>query len=72
MAQNARLALELFREAAALGDAEAQGEMGVRYSMGLQHPSAWDHKGIVGFGEVQMLLVWISNAGTGCENAGQS
>ncbi|MEW5301820.1 MAG: hypothetical protein WDW36_004655 [Sanguina aurantia] len=51
VSQNARLALELFRESAALGDPEAQGEMGVRYAMGLQRPSAWDSKGMVGFGE---------------------
>lgn len=52
---NAQLALELFRIAAAQGDPEAQGQMGVRYALGLQDASSWDAYGIVAFGEVRII-----------------
>eukprot|EP00983_Pelagomonas_calceolata_P114451 1160095-Pelagomonas_calceolata.AAC.4 len=48
----ADLALELFRLAAAKGDPEAQGQMGVRYALGLQHQTSWEAEGVAEFGEV--------------------
>ncbi|KAF5835281.1 hypothetical protein DUNSADRAFT_7606, partial [Dunaliella salina] len=47
----AHLALELFRLAAAKGDPEAQGQMGVRYALGLQHQASWEAEGVAEFGE---------------------
>ncbi|KAL6764024.1 hypothetical protein V8C86DRAFT_2480771 [Haematococcus lacustris] len=49
--QDAQLALELFRRAAALGEPEAQGQMAMRYALGLQYQDSWDEAGIVQFGE---------------------
>lgn len=49
---DARLALALFSRAADLGDPEAQGQMGVRYALGVHRLEAWDAHGIVEFGEV--------------------
>jgi hypothetical protein len=50
--RDTQLALELFRHAAELGDPEAQGQMAMRYSLGLQYLSSWDEDGIVIFGQV--------------------
>lgn len=50
---DARLALELFRHAASLGDPEGQVQMGMRYALGLQDQSSWDAGGIVAFGQVR-------------------
>ncbi|PNW85669.1 hypothetical protein CHLRE_03g197400v5 [Chlamydomonas reinhardtii] len=50
VSQDMRLALELFRNAAEAGDAEAQGHMGLCYSMGLDSPDCWTADGIVRFG----------------------
>jgi len=47
------LALQLFKRAAAMGDPEAQGQMGVRFALGLQHQESWGVHGIVAFGEVR-------------------
>ena len=56
---NYRLSLELFRKAADLGDPEAQGQMGLRYALGLHQQSAWDAHGIHQFGEVcTYMYVW--------------
>jgi hypothetical protein len=52
---NAVLALELFRAASSRGDPEAQGQMGVRYALGLQSREAWDERGIAAFGEVTVM-----------------
>ncbi|GFR40754.1 hypothetical protein Agub_g1365, partial [Astrephomene gubernaculifera] len=46
-----RLSLELFRAAAAAGDPEAHGAMGVRLALGLDGADSWDAEGIVGFGQ---------------------
>lgn len=40
-----RLSLELLRCASDLGDAEAQGQMALRYSLGLHLPSSWSQDG---------------------------
>mmetsp|Transcript_12326 Transcript_12326/g.26616 ORF Transcript_12326/g.26616 Transcript_12326/m.26616 type:complete len:777 (-) Transcript_12326:145-2475(-) len=45
------LSLELFRRASNLGDPEAQGQMGMRYALGLQEASSWDESGIKSFGQ---------------------
>jgi hypothetical protein len=50
------LALELFRLAASMGDPEAQGQMGVRFALGLQYLHSWGPSGIVSFGEVSCDL----------------
>lgn len=47
------LATLLFRHAAECGDPQAQGQMGLRHTLGLQDLSAWDKDGIVAFGEVR-------------------
>ncbi len=52
VAQDMRLALQLFRLASERGDPEAQGHMGLRYSMGLDQLDSWAVDGIVGFGQV--------------------
>ncbi|KXZ44261.1 hypothetical protein GPECTOR_70g492 [Gonium pectorale] len=49
--QDMRLALELFRLASDAGDPEAQGHMGLRYSMGLDAAECWAADGIVSFGQ---------------------
>ncbi|KAG2498098.1 hypothetical protein HYH03_003856 [Edaphochlamys debaryana] len=49
--QDMRLALELFRLASAGGDPEAQGHMGLRFSVGLDEADCWAADGIVRFGE---------------------
>lgn len=44
-----QLSAALFVWASELGDPEAQGQMGLRYSLGLQDPSVWDKDGITTF-----------------------
>ena len=50
---NQRLSAALFRRASELGDAEAQGQMGLRYTLGLQDPAAWGQEGVLAFEEVR-------------------
>ena len=50
---NQRLSAALFRRASELGDAEAQGQMGLRYTLGLQDPAAWGLEGGLAFEEVR-------------------
>jgi TPR repeat protein len=50
---NLRLSTALFKEASDLGDPEAQGQMGLRLSLGLQDPHAWSNDGIAEFKEVR-------------------
>lgn len=47
-----RLALQLFRQAAELGDPEAQGHMAFRYSLGIDELRCWSQDSIVSFGQV--------------------
>ncbi|GIL51665.1 hypothetical protein Vafri_7607 [Volvox africanus] len=51
VSQDMRLALQLFRAASDRGDPEAQGYMGMFYSMGLDQLDSWDVAGIVAFGQ---------------------
>ena len=50
---NLRLSTALFKGAADLGDPEAQGQMGLRLTLGLQDPLAWSNDGILEFREVR-------------------
>lgn len=55
---NLRLSLELFRRAAELGDAEAQGAMAMRMAFGLHHPNSFEGASIRHFGKVGVHLRW--------------
>lgn len=48
-----RLSLELFKKAAELGDAEAHGQMGLRYAMGLARPECMEGASIRHFDQVR-------------------
>ena len=52
-----RLSVALLKRASELGDPEAQGQMGLRYSLGLQDPLSWGQDGVIGFEEVGALSV---------------
>ncbi|KAG2433559.1 hypothetical protein HYH02_012676 [Chlamydomonas schloesseri] len=68
VSQDMRLALELFRHASEAGDAEAQGHMGLCYSMGLDQPECWTADGIVRFGPpkpAEALLYYYFGAAGG-------
>lgn len=49
---NHRLSLELFRRAAELGDPEAQGQLGMRFAVGLQHHESVEGSSIQQFAKV--------------------
>jgi TPR repeat protein len=50
---NHKLSLELFRRAAELGDAEAQGAMAMRMAFGLHHSNSFEGSSIRHFGRVR-------------------
>jgi TPR repeat protein len=49
---NHKLSLELFRRAAELGDAEAQGAMAMRMAFGLHHSNSFEGSSVRHFGRV--------------------
>lgn len=62
VAADQRLSLELYRRAAELGDAEAQGKMGMRYALGLHNTSSFEGAAIKRFGQVRC---WLAAEGWG-------
>ena len=63
---NQRLSVALLKRASELGDPEAQGQMGLRYSLGLQDPLSWGQDGIIGFEEVIEIRNFDKCSPKGC------
>ena len=66
MDMNQRLSVALLKRASELGDPEAQGQMGLRYSLGLQDPLSWGQDGIIGFEEVSAIRNFDKCSPKGC------
>lgn len=56
MEPHQQLSTALLRRASELGDPEAQGQMGLRLSLGVQDPASWDRDGIAEFQQVSVVV----------------